>query len=372
MPTLRIALRRHLERRRAGEGKTVPAARDAAGGSGYDARIPSRLTVIRRLGLDPDTLTFLSETPVDTALTRGAGAIVPAASPAAPRPDLVVAAWLAAKAERSGSAKTQRAYTDAIAGFRQLLARAELDLDADPQIVGLAAQGWAGQGAPAPATFNQRLAILSSFYSYAIKQGALSENPIARVDRRPTQAYAAARALDAGDVAERLAAIDRATLEGQRDYTVLLVALTTGRRLAEVAGLLWGDVEVRGRNVTLHFRRTKGGKQMRDTLASDVGLALLTYLQAREGQLRGLAPATKLWPLTPRSLERVCQRRLGTGRFHSLRHTFAHELETAGAKLSEIQAKLGHRSAATTGIYLAALKSDENPYADDLAARFGL
>jgi integrase len=43
-------------------------------------------------------------------------------------------------------------------------------------------------------------------------------------------------------------------------------------------------------------------------------------------------------------------------------------LEDAGAKVSEIQARLGHESLATTGRYLAALRADENPHADALAA----
>jgi integrase len=47
-------------------------------------------------------------------------------------------------------------------------------------------------------------------------------------------------------------------------------------------------------------------------------------------------------------------------------------LEDAGAKVSEIQARLGHESLATTGRYLAALRPDENPHADALAALFGL
>ena len=49
--------------------------------------------------------------------------------------------------------------------------------------------------------------------------------------------------------------------------------------------------------------------------------------------------------------------------FHALRHTFAHAMEEAGAKVSEIQSRLGHSSLATTGRYLAQLASEKNPYA---------
>lgn len=311
---------------------------------------------------------------MDAALVRAGGALVaPSGPPSSPALETAIAAWLDAKGGRSSSTKTRRAYTDAITDFRTLLRQAGQDLDGLAELVALAAQGWAGQGQPAPATYNQRLAILSSFYQFAQARGLLAvANPIARVERRPVQAYAEARALDAGDVRERLAAIDRANLEGQRDYAVLLVALTTGRRLAEVAALVWGDVEVRGAQATIHVRRGKGGKRFSDTLARPVAEALLGYLAAAHGPLRGLGRDVPLWGVSARTLQRICERHLGTGRFHALRHTFAHELEAAGAKVSEIQAKLGHSSLATTGRYLAALNSAENPYADDLAARFGL
>ena len=47
-------------------------------------------------------------------------------------------------------------------------------------------------------------------------------------------------------------------------------------------------------------------------------------------------------------------------------------MEDAGAKVSAIQARLGHESLATTGRYLAALKMADNRHADTLAELFGL
>jgi integrase/recombinase XerC len=100
-------------------------------------------------------------------------------------------------------------------------------------------------------------------------------------------------------------------------------------------------------------------------------------------QLGDLPPDAPLWVslatngtrgkhLSTRAIEQICQGRLGMGKAHVLRHSFARALEDAGAKVSEIQAQLGHESLATTGRYLAALRADENPHADALAALFGL
>ncbi len=116
--------------------------------------------------------------------------------------DLALMAWLDAKTNRSGSPKTATAYTATIASFRRMLQQAGTDLDGDVGALSLLAQAWAGQGTPSPATFNQRLAIISSFYSFAMKRGLLNGNPIARVERRSVEAYAGARAIDYSEEGE--------------------------------------------------------------------------------------------------------------------------------------------------------------------------
>jgi integrase len=299
---------------------------------------------------------------------------------------LALAAWLDAKSRRSGSTKTRKAYTETMSSFQATLSQANLTLDGDSAAIATVAQVWAGigeQGDVAPATYNQRLAIISSFYSFARKRGLLDmENPISRVERRSVHLYAEAEALDTEDVRNGLAAIDRTKLAGKRDYALLSVALLTGRRLSEIANLCWRDVRVaRSGAVTLHFK-TKGNKTMRDALPLAVSQALLGYVRAFYGtQLETLASSAPLWvslsrqnygaALHPNWLERIARQRLGI-HFHALRHTFARTLEDAGAKVSDIQGRLGHESLATTGRYLAALRRDENPHADALAALFGM
>ena len=206
---------------------------------------------------------------------------------------------------------------------------------------------------------------------------------IDRVERRQVQRYATSKALSLADVRQQLASIDRSTTEGQRDYCLLAVALQTGRRVAELAGLRWGDIEVSGAEITLTWRRTKGGKVMRDTLPAGLSRALASYLRLVYGErLKSLPKDAAIWVSVSRqnvgeaigtqTIRRLCEQYLGTTKVHSLRHTFARTLEETGAKLSEIQARLGHTNAATTGIYMSALHSNENPHADALAELLGL
>jgi integrase len=307
--------------------------------------------------------------------------------------DQAIAFWLDAKSGRSGSLKTATTYQDTIAQFRSALQAAGLDLDADSRAVALAAQRWAaqratnsrGSGDVSPSTYNQRLAVLSSFYKYARKLGLFTnENPIDRVERRSVQAYASAVPIDKVTLRTRLKDISRDDQAGQRDYALLAIYVNTGRRLSEVAALRWSDIHQAGDRVTLHFRHAKGGKVMSDTLPPGISKALMTWLTTCYGnQLAQLTPEQPIWvslstngtagdALGIRAVAQICADRLGVSKVHALRHTFAHMMEDAGAKTSEIQARLGHSSMATTGRYLAALRAAENPYADTLAQQLGL
>lgn len=312
-----------------------------------------------------------------------------------------IAAWLDSKAGRSGSTRTRDSYAATLGDARAALRALGLDLDSDPRAVALGLQAWARSSkrgrALRPATVAQRLAVVSSFYDFAIRRGliaGLTANPADLVERPKVESYAEAQALDPGKVRQALGALRKAAAgEGAaaelaaRDLALLRVALTTGRRVAELAALRWRDAEVTGgAAVTLTFRRAKGGKVMRDALAPAVAADLLAWLHRHYGQALGdLPPDAPLWPalrhggragrarvgapLSAEGLGELVARRLGTHP-HALRHSFAHGMRKAGAKDSEVQARLGHSNLATTGRYLAQLDKAENPHAAALAELF--
>src|SRR5260370_22585271 len=206
--------------------------------------------------------------------------------------ELAIVAWLDAKGNRSKSIKTWTAYRDNLSSFRAALQSNGVDLDGDPRAVALAAQGWAGHSVKdrdvSPATYKQRVACVASFYTYARKQGIFErENPIGRVERRRVQGYAHASAIDVTELKDRLKAIPRETVEGKRDYALLNVALNTGRRLSELAGLRWCDVQITGDRALVTWQRAKGGKVMSDKLPAPVTRALVEYLRAAYGPQMG-------------------------------------------------------------------------------------
>lgn len=305
-----------------------------------------------------------------------------------PTINTAILAWLDAKGNKSGSAKTHRAYVDTLGSFRAYLLARNLDLDGEERAVTLLAQAWAGQGtrgrSPSAATFNQRLAIVSSFYSYAHKQRLLVlPNPIELVERRTVESYAQAQPLPPAIIQERLQAIVPTTLIGARDRAVLMVGLQCGRRRSELAALRWGDVELANSSITLHWRHCKGGKTMHDAVPPSVGQALRHWLNLFYGtQLPTLPADAPIWvslssnaswgqALDTQSFGDICLHYLGTSKVHTLRHTFAVAMEQAGAPIRTIQARLGHTSIRTTEIYLSKLTSADNAFADALSTLFG-
>jgi integrase len=315
--------------------------------------------------------------------------------------DNLIEGWLLEKrTSQSGSAKTDTAYRDTLQSFRDTLRRGGLDLDSqDVNTITEVATIWAALRAPnakphnrdkeiSPATYNQRLAILSSFYAYCQDQvkrydaGRELPNPIKAVKRRKVQAYAAAVPLDGDEVMTRLAAIDRSTLQGKRDYALLMIGVLTGRRASELVGLRWKHVKPTGKKCLLTFH-CKGGKVMRDMLDAEPAKVLMHYLLEAYGhQLGSLDQDAPVWisfskqnkgqAISTHTLNDICETYLGTSQIHTLRHTFAVELDKLHAPLAEISARLGHSSEEITSRYLKAARGAENPYAGRLAARFGI
>ena len=301
--------------------------------------------------------------------------------------DEQVAIWLHAKANKSGSQKTREQYEGHITRFRALLHQSGIDLNSpDEATIAALAQGYAAYSfdgsAIAGATYNQRLASLSSFYQYAIKHRWLATNPMQLVERRSAHYNNAALPIPREVVKAALKSIDRSTPLGKRDYAILSILFDVGRRVSEVCNMKCGDISIAGDIVTITFPRTKGGKLMRDQLSEDVAKVFLDYLwTVYDGELRTDAPvwisfsrynAKKREAIGTQAIADVCEKYLHVSKVHATRHSFTIFMEQTGAKLSDIGARLGHSNLATTSRYLNRLHSDKNEYADKIAKMLGI
>ena len=162
-----------------------------------------------------------------------------------------------------------------------------------------------------------------------------------------------------------LAAPNRNTAQGCRDYALLLFLYNTGARADEAAQLSIGDIKlarVSQRNHSFVQIRGKGNKQRLCPLwphtASE--LAALTVARAATDNVflnRRGQPITRfgIHTLVQRYAQRASAKipELAAKRVspHSIRHTSATHLLRAGVDINTIRAWLGHVSVDTTNVY---------------------
>jgi site-specific recombinase XerD len=168
------------------------------------------------------------------------------------------------------------------------------------------------------------------------------------------------RAIAPDQVRKLLGQIDRSTVMGRRDYAVLLLLARLGLRSSEVASLRLEDINWSDGCLNVHG---KNGRQLEVPLPTDVGEAIVAYLQGGRPRstcrcvfLRSKAPIRGF--LTTGGIGTIVRHailRTGidapTRGAHQFRHGLASEMLRHGASLSEIGQLLGHRSPETTKIY---------------------
>lgn len=302
--------------------------------------------------------------------------------------------WIDTKRGLSGSEKTEKSYWGTYEKFRDFLQANGVALDDNPRNVARLAQRFVFLADDpgrklSTGTVNQRLAALSSYYNYCVKHGACEINPINLCERPKRQIENAAPDLDADYVSLRLQEIDTRSLEGKRDYALISVALTTGRRAAELAGVEWQHIMIQGEKMRIKFVRCKGAKVMEDEIKKGTVKALLRYIRALYGPLEKIAPDApiflglgnrkrydketgKLLGLSHQAIADIFEARLGVRQVHAARHTFAVNMSEAGASIEEIGDRLGHSNYKVTADYLKRRKAHQNKYGDLLEARFGI
>ncbi len=161
------------------------------------------------------------------------------------------------------------------------------------------------------------------------------------------------------EMAALLAACDRGSATGLRDYAIMLLLTRLGLRAAEVAGISLGDIDWQQGVLTV---RGKGNSVAELPLPADVGEAMAGYV--RHGRvpcrnprlfLRARAPFTGLGPTGIADVVRRACDRAGLPGFgpHRLRHAVACHLLRDGASLREIGQLLRHRDERATARYAA-------------------
>jgi integrase/recombinase XerC len=213
----------------------------------------------------------------------------------------------------------------------------------------------------ARATIARKASALRRYFAWQARRGALAEDPARRL-RAPAGGSRLPRVLDRGELEVLLdvaAGAEETPLEQAqrlRDDATLELLYGAGLRVAELCGLDVGDLDLRGRTVTVFG---KGAKERRVPVHDRAAGALARWLT--EGRQRLVGPETpdgaaflnrRGHRLGPRDVRRILDRRAGSPTHpHALRHSFATHLLDGGADLRVVQELLGHASLQTTQVY---------------------
>ncbi len=256
-------------------------------------------------------------------------------------------AWLGGR-----SAATGKAYVSDVAAFAEWMSRGGVEGPGGVDRLHLRRYlASLGTRRLARATIARKAAALRCYFSWQVRQGRLGSDP-ARSLRAPSGGGRLPRVLSGGEVTSLLD-VSAETAVDRRDLAVLELLYAAGLRVSELCGLDRGDIDLRGRTVTV---LGKGGKQRRVPVHDAAVAALQAWFDDGRDQMDGPPEAAFVnrrgARLGPRDVRRILDRRAASPTHpHALRHTYATHLLDGGADLRVVQELLGHSSLATTQIY---------------------
>jgi site-specific recombinase XerD len=221
------------------------------------------------------------------------------------------------------------------------------------------------------ATVRRRLAAVSALYGYLVARGdaGVESNPVprglpTRRRRRDGRGLPLVRAvrrlpriLEPGEVAALVAA-----MRTERDRAMVQAMLLGGLRRCEVLGLRLEDLRLGEWRVFI--ADGKGGHQRLVPLSPTFFTTVAGYLNSERPAGAGtervfvvLKGPHRGQPLSPDGLDEIisgARARAGLvhGTCHELRHTCLTRLREHGMSLEALQAQAGHRSIASTQLYL--------------------
>jgi site-specific recombinase XerD len=216
------------------------------------------------------------------------------------------------------------------------------------------------RSAKSAATIAKELSAIRAYCRWSIRAGLRSDDPTLHVDW-PRKDEQLPRALQLRELRTLnrllntpLPVLDvKARRIRMRDHRIILLMLYCGLRRAEVARLLWRDLDLEDRTLTV--RQGKGRRDRKLSIHPRLAANLaLTPAAEQHGAVCGHLDARAL---AVDSIANTFTRYLASTGLditaHQLRHTFATELLRSGADIRTIQELLGHASLATTARYLS-------------------
>jgi integrase/recombinase XerC len=208
-------------------------------------------------------------------------------------------------------------------------------------------------------TIARKAAALRRYFHWLTRTAAIATDPAVRLSA-PTGGGRLPRVLTGGEL-ETLLDSPPASVDADddsvrlRDDAVLELLYGSGLRVAEVCGLVLGDLDLAQARLTVWG---KGSKQRQVPVSEPAASAIEGWIERGRPALAGPEPTDAVFlnrkgrQLGPRDVRRILDHRASSPTHpHALRHTFATHLLDGGADLRVVQELLGHASLETTQVY---------------------
>ncbi|WP_339273820.1 tyrosine-type recombinase/integrase [Paenibacillus sp. FSL W8-0426] len=218
-------------------------------------------------------------------------------------------------------------------------------------------------GEMSPATFNNRLVYLRAFFSYCVREGYISVNPLENTKKRKTGNRAVA--VETEVLQALLAAPDQSTFVGLRDYTLIVLTLDTGIRPSEAMKLIPQDFKLSLKEIHIPAEVAKNRSARTLPLSDMTTKALRKLISVRDDEWGPEVPIFCSYEGRPLNrhtwgdrMEIYCKK-IGTHiRPYDLRHVFALEFLRNGANSFAVQKSLGHSTMEMTRRYVSLVNND--------------
>jgi len=212
------------------------------------------------------------------------------------------------------------------------------------------------------ATITRKLSSLSAFFKFLCREGRLDENIVQSVPR-PKKNGKLPSFLSVDEMFRLLDLPDHKTFTGARDRAILELFYSTGVRISELSNITLKDIDEGRCSIKV---LGKGSKERLVPVGGKALSAIRHYLpfrrekiksQKQDPELMSLFINYRATALSIRGIRKALEKYIKGNAFpanispHSLRHSFATHLLSAGADLRTIQEMLGHASLSTTQKY---------------------
>lgn len=253
------------------------------------------------------------------------------------------------------SPRTSALHAEAVTGFHRRFPVALEGITRDHLRMFLANARWA------PATRLLRWKSLLAFFNFCVADGYLEMSPLDGVPRPRAGVARKPPKYDSEDIEALLTACPERLSDGRvnwlglRDQAIILTLATTPARIAELAGLLVTDVDMRAEE--MRFRHGKGDIDYRSVLFPQTARAVDRYLRARPFDLAALwvtGHGEAMQVHTIQLMLRRLQKRTGMGKklyAHAWRHNFGMRTVEWGLAVDETAKAMGQRSTKAAEIY---------------------